>query len=550
MRRFASSEICKVFLGIVASFVRGGHAKADFTFGELINPGPPINSPYDEGSITMTPDGLELYFDRGRIGVGCGLWATKRATVSDPWGEPERIRFTTDSSVIDFGPCLSADGLELYYTSDRDGAWNTLIARRATLSDPWQEPVNIGPAVSLPSGDFGPSISADGLELYFGSDRSGGFGPADLWVTKRESKDDYDSWSKPVNLGSAVNSKDVDNSPFISPDGLMLFFESNRAGGYGDFDIWVSKRKTIKDEWGQAVNLGPSVNSAYTEYLPGTSLDGKQFYFLISDEPRGLGGYDIWQMPIVPIVDFNADRIIDADDMCIMVDHWGEDYFSCDIGPMPWGDGIVDVQDLIVLSEHLFEEVGDQKLVAHWTFDETEGMYAADGVGNNDAVVLGGVEWQPTGGQIDGALKLDGISGYAIAGTVLNPADGPFSIFAWFKDCAPGQVIVSQQNVSNWLAIDSDGNLMTELKSSDQVAEPLVSETVITDGQWHRVGLAWDGTQRTLCVDGTMVAEDTQPGLESSQMGLYIGVDKYFTPGTFFSGLIDDIRIYNRVVSP
>ena len=142
------------------------------------------------------------------------------------------------------------------------------------------------------------------------------------------------------------------------------------------------------------------------------------------------------------------------------------------------------------------------------------------------------------------------VSGCTIVGPVINPSDGSFSVFVWVKDCAPGQVIVSQQNVSNWLAIDSDGNLMTELKSSDSAAGPLFSETVITDGQWHRIGLVWDGSHRTLGVDGIVVAEDTQPGLESSQMGLYIGVDKFYAPGTFFSGLIDDLRIYNRAVSP
>ncbi len=65
---------------------------------------------------------------------------------------------------------------------------------------------------------------------------------------------------------------------------------------------------------------------------------------------------DIWQAPIIPIVDFNGDGIVDATDVCIMIDHWGEDYPMCDIGPTPFGDGIVDVQDLIVLAEHLFEE--------------------------------------------------------------------------------------------------------------------------------------------------------------------------------------------------
>jgi len=60
---------------------------------------------------------------------------------------------------------------------------------------------------------------------------------------------------------------------------------------------------------------------------------------------------------VIPIVDFNGDGIVDAADMCMMVDYWGTDTPLCDIGPMPWGDGIVDVQDLIVLAEHLFEEI-------------------------------------------------------------------------------------------------------------------------------------------------------------------------------------------------
>jgi hypothetical protein len=64
------------------------------------------------------------------------------------------------------------------------------------------------------------------------------------------------------------------------------------------------------------------------------------------------------------------------------------------------------------------------------------------------------------------------------------------------------------------------------------------------------IGLVWDGSNRKLYVDGVAVAEDTQQGLEGSQMGLYIGTGKAMEPGTYFSGLIDDIRIYNRAVSP
>ncbi len=79
-------------------------------------------------------------------------------------------------------------------------------------------------------------------------------------------------------------------------------------------------------------------------------------YFDSENRPGGLGSFDIWQAPILPIVDLNSDGIVDATDMCIIVNNWGTDNSLCDMGPMPWGDGIVDVQDLIVLAEHLFEE--------------------------------------------------------------------------------------------------------------------------------------------------------------------------------------------------
>jgi hypothetical protein len=193
---------------------------------------------------------------------------------------------------------------------------------------------------------------------------------------------------------------------------------------------------------------------------------------------------------------------------------------------------------------------GDPTLIAHWALDETEGMFAVDSAGDNNAVVLGGIEWQPSGGQIDGALKLDGVSGYAITGLVLNPADGPFSVFTWINGGAPGQVVISQQFASNWFSIDTEGNLMMELKSSDQLSGPLMSETVITDGQWHCIGFVWDGTNRALYVDDILVAEDTQDNLQGSDGGFYIGTGKDMEPGTFWAGLIDDVRIYNRSVRP
>jgi hypothetical protein len=98
--------------------------------------------------------------------------------------------------------------------------------------------------------------------------------------------------------------------------------------------------------------------------------------------------------------------------------------------------------------------------------------------------------------------------------------------------------------------VDASGVLMTELKSAGRLASLLYSEAVITDGHWHRIGFTWDGSARGLYVDDVLVAEDTQTGLADCQGGLNIGCGKDMTPGTFFSGLIDDVRIYNRAVRP
>jgi len=166
------------------------------------------------------------------------------------------------------------------------------------------------------------------------------------------------TFGTPTNLGPTVNRSAADAIPSISADGLELYFGSNRSGGYGSADIWVTTRETTDDPWGTPVNLGPTVNTAYGECGPSISADGLTLYFDDWQNPRpgGVGSYDLWQAPIIPIVDFNGDGIVDAADMSIMIDHWGTDESLCDIGPMPWGDGIVDVQDLIVLAEHLFEK--------------------------------------------------------------------------------------------------------------------------------------------------------------------------------------------------
>ncbi|MFB0553338.1 MAG: hypothetical protein ACETWQ_08490 [Phycisphaerae bacterium] len=345
-----------VFVAALVLF--GGSAKADFTFGTPTNLGPIVNSSSRDREPSISADSLSLYFSSDRPG-GYGnldLWVIMRATTSDPWEEPMNMGPTMNTPSNDAHPSISLDGLTLFFASNRPGGYgerDLWVTTRSATSEPWSEPVNLGPTVNSSSDEVGPSISADGLELFFQSGRSGGQGDWDIWVTTRTTTSD--PWTEPVNLGPGLNSPYLDGVPDVSADGLILFFRSQKPGTYGSSDIWFSKRATVKDDWDMPVQPGPPVNTTASDSSPNVSADGSILYFH-STRAGGLGGYDLYRVPIIPIVDLNGDGVVDAADMCIMIDYWGTDEPLCDIGPMPWGDGIVDVQDLIVLAEHLFEE--------------------------------------------------------------------------------------------------------------------------------------------------------------------------------------------------
>jgi hypothetical protein len=367
MEWFDDYRMRMVLIVVVAAIIiGGGSARADFTFGEPVNLGPVVNDKSNQQMPSISADGLEVYFMSNRQGKYCNwdIWVAKRASLSDPWEEPVNLGPLVNGSIGNWGLCISADGLELYFEANREGNYGGVdiwMAVRETKDDPWGEPVNLGLTVNSSVSDADPSISTDGLELYFRSNRQGGQGYTDIWVTKRPTKDE--PWGNPVNLGPPVNSPDVERGPSISADGLVLFFSSDRLNGERgwDWDIWMTKRKTKDSNWGEPVRLDPGINTTYNDDAPSISADGLTLYY--SDyhykggRPGGYGGADLWQAPIIPIVDLNSDGIVDAADMCIMIDYWGTDEPLCDIGPMPWGDGIVDVEDLIILAEHLFEEI-------------------------------------------------------------------------------------------------------------------------------------------------------------------------------------------------
>jgi hypothetical protein len=368
-----------------------------------------------------------------------------------------------------------------------------------------------------------------------------------VWMSTRSTT--QDPWGPPMNLGPAINSGNWEGESGLSADGLALVFGSGRAGLVGGIDLWMSTRKTLADPWTVGVNPGPRVNSSRDDGTGRFSPDMKTLYFC-SDRPDSLGGYDLYAAPIMPIVDLDGNETVDVQDLLRLIECWGQDDPAVDVGPAPWGDGTVDAADLEVLMSYWGQEIPSPDLIARWKLDEVEGNVAADSVGDNDGIVTGVPLWQADGGQVGGALELDGASSVA-TDFVLNPLDGPFSVFAWVKGGAPGQVIISQREGINWLMLDSaTGTLMTELQSGGRNSNALYSNAVVADGRWHRVGFTWDTKIRTLYVDDIEVALDAQSSLVGSTGDMTLGAGSTLAPASFWSGLIDDIRVYNKAVRP
>jgi len=517
----------------------------------------------------FSADSLELYFSSVRPdGYGyIDIYMTTRATKSDPWSPPLNLGPAVNTPYAECCTSISSDGLTLYFSDDWDwsarpgglGGCDIWMAKRASRDAPWGTPVNVGAPINTPAGEIGGKISGDGLILVFASNRTGGQGSYDLWMSTRATV--QGDWGAPVNIGGVVNSGSFDHAPNLSSDERALVFTSNRPGGFGGYDLWMTTRKAHSDPWGPPVNLGPRINSWGHEDAAAISADSRTLYFLAHTPPGGFGGYDMWEAPIIPVVDFNGDEKVDIQDLLRLIESWGKDDPSVDIGPMPWGDGKVDEKDLEVLMSYWQQEILPPELVACWKLDETEGSVAEDRAGDNDGALHGEPQWQPAGGKKAGALQFDGVDDYISTDLVLNPADGPFSVLAWIQGGVPGDVVMSQidgigGSGETWLGTEpSGGKFMSGLvppPAGRFIPQPLKSESVITDGQWHHIGFVWDAVYRSLYVDGAEVAKDTaaQNPLKSATGGLYIGAGKALETGTFFSGLIDDVRIYDRAVKP
>ena len=267
------------------------NASSTATFRDAVNLGPPINSQDFDGGPSLSADGLTLYFVTDRdIVTGGDIWTATRRSAAEPFGQPRNLGSPVNSAADEGSPAISADGLDLFYDRAPDG--RIFEARRSIATAPFGKPVIVDLVCSGCRDGF-PAVSSDALQLYFCSDRAGGYGGDDVWMATRASTSS--PFEPPVNVGPAVNSAANDCEPTISTDGRELFFGSDRKGGSGGDDIWVSSRSSPAQPFRKTVNAGREVNSGFSDQRPYLSPDGATLLFM-SDRPGGLGSFDLWQV--------------------------------------------------------------------------------------------------------------------------------------------------------------------------------------------------------------------------------------------------------------
>mgnify|MGYP000529243299 CR=1 FL=1 len=195
---------------------------------------------------------------------------------------PENIGYPpNDSNYIEASPVISADGKTIYFTSDRPaGVGLQDIWFSKFENGRWTKPENLGPPVNSPTSDGVMCLTSDELVMYFASHRKPSFGNADIFMCKKING----KWQEVKNLGSKVNSAYFESYPSIAPDGKRLFFVSNRPGGFGENDIYVTT--FTENEWSEPINLGPNVNSPYNEIFPYMLWDGVTLFFASNREGK------------------------------------------------------------------------------------------------------------------------------------------------------------------------------------------------------------------------------------------------------------------------
>ncbi|HUG28865.1 MAG TPA: hypothetical protein VMK53_11295 [Gemmatimonadales bacterium] len=236
-----------------------------------------------EGCPFVTRSEHVLVFASNRVGGqgGLDLYISYWDAAAKQWGTPANLGPEINTAANEQCPLLSQDGKELIFVSNRPGGAGGLdlwvTHRHDNRSDlEWDTAVNLA-TVNSPAAEFGPGWYEENgrTVLYFNSNRAGGVGGHDLYVSQR-TRDGIFAAPTPA---AGLNTTFQEQFASLSKDGLEIFFSSDRPGTLGSLDLWHATRERTADPWGTPANLGPAVNSPFAEGRSAISWDGMTLYF-------------------------------------------------------------------------------------------------------------------------------------------------------------------------------------------------------------------------------------------------------------------------------
>ncbi len=257
------------------------------------NLGDSVNSPVSEYFPALTIDGKRLIFTRRVRGLNEDFYESDRKDTS--WTLARPLEGNINTNYNEGAQSISQDGQWLIFTGCNfpEGFGNCDLYISYNTPEGWSVPENMGSKINTEAWESAPSLSPDKRDLYFASNRPGGYGGSDIYVSHRLPNG---RWSEPENLGPEINTVGDERSPFIHADNQTLYFTSNGHLGYGGDDLFMS-RKGAKGKWGTAKNLGYPINTIENEGSLFITADGTTAYYA-SDRSDTRGNLDIYTFEI------------------------------------------------------------------------------------------------------------------------------------------------------------------------------------------------------------------------------------------------------------